>query len=372
MIELVSILTTSCGNKEVEVIDIELNTDIFSMLPNQQLKLIAAVLPENATDKSVTWSSSSERVVTVDNEGLVLANRVGSATITATTSNGKSTTCEIHVSYPELHIYNGDFMDSTLTLINYGGNNPNLHYSFDKGQTWQTYINPITIPKSPSGTSSSSLFLKGNNPGGWSKSESVYSTLKIDGSFEIMGNVMALINNGIGSNNKIPCDYCFYKLFESCDGILGPDLPATELAEGCYESMFSNCKYPNFPVGYKLLAKTLYKNCYKDMFKNSGIYNYPLLPSTELAEGCYSGMFYNCQISTIDLPANKLVKDCYKFMFYGCKLLTRVKICYQENYNINSFQNWVDWVASTGTFYYNGEQSAQDFEFPENWNTMPF
>ena len=54
MIELVSILTTSCGNKEVEVIDIELNTDIFSMLPNQQLKLIAAVLPENATDKSVT------------------------------------------------------------------------------------------------------------------------------------------------------------------------------------------------------------------------------------------------------------------------------------------------------------------------------
>ncbi len=372
-IGLFSTLTTSCGNKEVEVVDIKLNTDIFSMLPNQQLKLIATVSPENATNKLVAWSSSSERVVTVDDEGLVLANRVGSATITATTSNGKSTTCEIHVSYPELHIYNSDFMDSTLTLINYGGNNPNLQYSFDRGQTWQTYINPITIPKSPAGTSSSSLFLKGNNPSGWSKSKSVYSTLKIDGSFEIMGNVMALTNNGIGSNNKIPCDYCFYKLFESCrGGDLGPDLPATELAEGCYESMFSDCSRPNFPVGYKLLAKLLYKNCYKNMFENSLGSNLPLLPATELAEGCYMGMFYNCQISTIDLPATtKLAKDCYYAMFYGCKLLREIKLYYEGNYNSTFFSGWVTGVASSGRFYYNGESSAQDFHFSKEWSKIP-
>jgi len=370
-IGLFSTLTTSCGNNEM--IDIKLNRDIFSMLPNQQLKLEAIIFPEDATNKDVAWSSSNKNVATVDEDGNVEAKAHGTATITATISNGKSSTCEIHVSIPELRILNEDFMDSTLTLINYGGNDPNLQYSFDEGQTWQMYSKPITIPKSPSGTSLSSLFLKGDNPNGWSKSPSVYSTLKIEGMFSVVGNVMALINNCISSNNKIPCDYCFFKLFESCrGGQIGPDLPATELAEGCYESMFSHCSVPNFSVGYKLLAKILYKNCYKNMFENSLGYNLPLLPATELAEGCYSGMFSNCQITTIDLPATtKLAKDCYFSMFSGCKLLRKIKLYYEGNYDSTFFSNWVTGVASSGIFYYNGESSAQDFHFSKEWSKIP-
>ena len=56
--------------------------------------------PENASNKNVTWSSSNEEVATVDkNNGLISANKSGTATITVTTTDGsdKTATCEVTV-----------------------------------------------------------------------------------------------------------------------------------------------------------------------------------------------------------------------------------------------------------------------------------
>ena len=62
-------------------------------------QLIATVLPVNAIDKTVTWSSSNTNVATVDTDGHVTAVSVGSATITATTNDGNLTaTCKIMVT----------------------------------------------------------------------------------------------------------------------------------------------------------------------------------------------------------------------------------------------------------------------------------
>lgn len=60
------------------------------------LQLIATVLPENAADKTVTWSTSNTGVATV-NHGKVTAMGVGTATITARSVNGLSATCDISV-----------------------------------------------------------------------------------------------------------------------------------------------------------------------------------------------------------------------------------------------------------------------------------
>lgn len=50
----------------------------------QTVKLIATVLPENTTDKTVTWQSSDEDIASVDSNGLVIAHeKTGTATITA-------------------------------------------------------------------------------------------------------------------------------------------------------------------------------------------------------------------------------------------------------------------------------------------------
>ncbi|MBQ6280326.1 MAG: Ig domain-containing protein, partial [Mycoplasma sp.] len=50
--------------------------------------LTATILPENATDKSVTWSSNNESVAIVNENGTITAIGVGNATITVTTNDG--------------------------------------------------------------------------------------------------------------------------------------------------------------------------------------------------------------------------------------------------------------------------------------------
>lgn len=64
-----------------------------------QKKLTAAVSPESAPDKSVTWSSSDESVATVDSEGNVTAVSTGTAVIAATAADGSgvSGTCTVRV-----------------------------------------------------------------------------------------------------------------------------------------------------------------------------------------------------------------------------------------------------------------------------------
>ncbi|MBQ3543807.1 MAG: Ig-like domain-containing protein [Lachnospiraceae bacterium] len=101
--------TTSNGlSKEVKV-TVKVNPNVVkptkvSVLP-MELSLIkgdtytlnATVEPSNATNKSVKWSSSNEKVVTVTSAGVVTAVAKGSAEITATTSNGLSAKVAITV-----------------------------------------------------------------------------------------------------------------------------------------------------------------------------------------------------------------------------------------------------------------------------------
>lgn len=61
--------------------------------------LTASVLPDNATDKTVTYTVAPAGVVTVDEDGNVTAIKDGTATITAT-ANGKTATCSVTVNAP--------------------------------------------------------------------------------------------------------------------------------------------------------------------------------------------------------------------------------------------------------------------------------
>ena len=65
---------------------------------NQTKKLRATVLPEDATDKTVTWTSSNTSVATVDSEGNVTSVESGTCTITATNSSGQKATAKVTVS----------------------------------------------------------------------------------------------------------------------------------------------------------------------------------------------------------------------------------------------------------------------------------
>ena len=66
----------------------------------ETLALTATVAPANATNKSVTWSSSNQDVATVDESGVVTAKTSGTATITAATAvSGKKATCTVTVTH---------------------------------------------------------------------------------------------------------------------------------------------------------------------------------------------------------------------------------------------------------------------------------
>jgi len=70
-------------------------------LIGRKLQLEATITPENATNKTVTWTSSNPEVATVDANGLVTAVANGTCTITATTTDGNFTaTCNITVDVP--------------------------------------------------------------------------------------------------------------------------------------------------------------------------------------------------------------------------------------------------------------------------------
>ena len=82
----------------VTVTSVTLDKSTLELVEEETAQLTATVLPENADDKSVTWTSSDETVATVDENGLVTAVGKGTATITVTTTDGgKTATCEVTV-----------------------------------------------------------------------------------------------------------------------------------------------------------------------------------------------------------------------------------------------------------------------------------
>jgi hypothetical protein len=79
---------------------IELDRTESALLVNSTLQLSATVLPSEALDQSVVWSSSDDAVATVSDAGLVTAVGAGVATITATSGYDSSVyaSCEITVA----------------------------------------------------------------------------------------------------------------------------------------------------------------------------------------------------------------------------------------------------------------------------------
>ena len=301
-----------------------------------------------------------------------------------------------------------------------------MQYSTDQ-ENWNEYINNIEILKD------TKLYLKGNNPNGWSFSDNSYSSLIFTGNVSVSGNVMGLLDNGAKSKEQsditdIPCDYCFYNLFNKSNGVCeisndflpateltndcyysmfsgcssltkAPDLPATKLAELCYSFMFNGCssltKAPDLPAiklaelcyysmfrGCESLIETpdlpaieLTNNCYDSMFYDcESLTKAPDLPAAELVIGCYTYMFYNCSSLTKapDISAAELASGCCRYMFYDCKSLTSIKIYYEGSYDSNYFSKWVYNVANNGIFYYNGDDSITNFGFPSNWTKQSF
>ncbi len=82
---------------QVPVESLELSNESITLNKNQTKSLIATIKPNNASNKSIKWSSSDTKIATVDSNGIVQAKSVGNAVITATSDNGKKATTKVKV-----------------------------------------------------------------------------------------------------------------------------------------------------------------------------------------------------------------------------------------------------------------------------------
>lgn len=99
-------ITAKVGDKQatcavtvtVPVESITLNNTSLTLKEGESVMLTATVLPKDATEKTVIWTSVANSIATVDNSGKVIGIKEGSTTITATTKDGgKKATCSIIV-----------------------------------------------------------------------------------------------------------------------------------------------------------------------------------------------------------------------------------------------------------------------------------
>ena len=104
---------------------IKLNVTTAGLNEGATLQLTAMVQPEEGTSKKMNWASSDPSVATVDNNGLVTTHSVGTATITAMTSDGSNLSASCTVTLLPVGVkgdVNGDNIISisdVTSLIDY-------------------------------------------------------------------------------------------------------------------------------------------------------------------------------------------------------------------------------------------------------------
>ena len=89
------------GSQVIEPESVSLDKMQLIMHEGDTVSLHATVLPQNASNRTVTWVSQDPAVASVSDQGMVTALKAGETTVTATTVNGLTANCRISVSEAE-------------------------------------------------------------------------------------------------------------------------------------------------------------------------------------------------------------------------------------------------------------------------------
>ncbi|MCL2097998.1 MAG: Ig-like domain-containing protein [Bacteroidales bacterium] len=145
--------TTACALKvnaaHVPVTGVTLNETSSELPIGETLILTATILPENADNKAVVWTSSNEAAAIVNN-GTVTPVAIGSTTITVTTiDGGKTATCivtvpiSVRADWTTASLEVGDYC--TLTAIVLPENVPNKNVNWASNNTAVATVNNGTV-----------------------------------------------------------------------------------------------------------------------------------------------------------------------------------------------------------------------------------
>lgn len=323
---------SECGDviNEKVVKEITLDKTTLSMsLGDQPVTLTATINPEEVADKTLIWSSSDEKVVTVDENGKVTAVDAGTATIKVMTEDESVfASCDVSVVVDLSTPLTFEAKVAGVTVkFNYEETAANVEYSINNGDWTALTSAGVTLT-----TAGDKVSFRGTND---SYCVSLPSYTRYQFSFSekcyVYGNIMSLINkDSFATLKELSASYTFCSLFAGQSNIMHKDsnhellLPATKLSDQCYNGMFSGCK--SLTKAPELPARTMTYLCYGAMFYGcSSLEIAPDLPATTLANYCYSEMFQDCSNlikAPTELPSSDLKYMCYHRMFKGCSKLT--------------------------------------------------
>ena len=210
--------TPTPENQNVEVTDISLNKNSLGLIIGNSDTLTANITPSNATNKSVTWSSSNSSIISVDNSGKVTAKAIGSATITAKTANGKEASATVTSDVKNITLTVGNqtiskygTITSTNITVNIDANGYNVPDSLitwsapdTTGYTSPAYMSlngktaTVTARDVWSGTASVPITVKINN-------KQVKTTIYVESAINISN-----LSNGINSYERDGKLYCTF------------------------------------------------------------------------------------------------------------------------------------------------------------------
>jgi len=118
-----AICTVTVTDPVVNVTGVSLNKIVTTMNIGANEILSATLTPVNATNKTVTWSSSNTAIATVDSNGNVKGIKAGNATIKVTTQDGsKTATCKVTVKSAPIVKVTKVSLNKKTTSINVGAN----------------------------------------------------------------------------------------------------------------------------------------------------------------------------------------------------------------------------------------------------------
>ena len=288
----------------------------------QTLQLTATVTPDDATDKSVTWTSSNPAVASVSNKGLVTAIADGNATIIAKTADGSyiSAKCAITVSSQIAYSFDTSSRTASVTGLTSSVSSDIVipaNVIYDDVSYAVCYIGSRAFKNNTSLTSVSilgSIISIGNYA---IENCTSLTSVNIPNGVKQIGygafaGCTSLTSMSIGNSLVTLEGYAF----RNCISLTSLDIPnsMTYIGSGAFSGCYSLTSV-NIPDGVTAIGDYTFYNC-------SG------LTSVTIGNGVTSigySAFYNCRVLTsVTIPNS--VTSIGEDAFSGCSGLTSVTI----------------------------------------------
>jgi len=315
----VSICTTEEDvhyNPYISVTSVSLDKHSITIQEGGSDTLIATVLPANATNKNVIWSSSNNWVATVTSGGVVTVVSTGSCIITVTTVDGEYTdTCELSVKSNRVITYTAT---EKLTETQFSSAYEGLHvneFSGTSGQRLRMYYHTFS---NGTGTITFNSDVASIGEYAFYKCSGLTS-IAIPDSVTTIGNSAFSNCSGLTSIN-IPSGVTSISnyTFKGCSGLTSIDIPdsVTSIGMSAFENCYSLTSI-DIPSGVTSIGESAFYNC-------SGLTGTLTIPSGVTSIGAFA--FNDCEnlSGSIIIPNGVTVIN--NGVFRGCSSVTSFTI----------------------------------------------